>query len=64
MEGYIIALLDMHTRRAEGAGLAAQIHKEFVEELKALLEYNYELEERRSESNNDIWSKENKYNWL
>lgn len=54
MEGYIIALLDMHTRRAEGAELAAQIHKEFVEELKSLLEYNYELEERRSESNNDI----------
>lgn len=48
MEGYIQALIDMHTREYDNnTGTIAEMHRNFAEELKDLLEYIYILEERK-----------------
>ncbi len=50
MEGYIQALIDMHVReRDNNVGITAQLHRDFKKELEDLMEYYYELQERKEE---------------
>lgn len=53
MEGYIQALINMHARECDNnIGIIAQLHRDFKEELEELMEYHYELQERKN--NNEI----------